>query len=489
MITPRRPSLHRAHRQQLLDALGEGQAVLIFAAPQATRSNDTEYRYRPDSDLWYLTGWEQPEAALLLRKGADQPTLLFVQARNPEREIWEGRRPGPEGAVRDYGVDAAFPYDELGPKLPDLLMGYRDLHYAIARDPLHDQLVAGAIRASRKKARKHGLETPSAFIDPSRLLHELRLHKSPEELEIMRRAAEITAEAHVAAMAMTAPGLRELELEAEIERIFRVRGGNGPGYTTIVGGGDNATILHYIENDAALQDGDLVCVDAGCEFDYYTADVTRTWPVNGRFSAAQKELYELVLEAELACIERVRPGVTHKQIHDLAVEILTRGMVRLGLLSYDREAELAWAEAQGEELPEELPADASPEELVARLVETERYKRYYMHGTGHWLGIDVHDVGAYVALGDSRACAPGMVTTIEPGLYIPRDDDKAPERFRGIGIRVEDDVLCTEGAPEVLTASIPKGIAEIEALVGTAVRAASRFDAYKNEVLDKEGEG
>ncbi len=469
MTGPRHLDLHAAHRQAVLDALEPGQAVLLFANPLSTRSNDTEFRYRQNSDLWYLTGWEQPDAALLLRKDAEQPVILFVQARDPSQETWTGRRPGPEGAEADYGVDAAFPYADLPGKLSDLLMGYRDLHYAIAVDAEQDQLVVGAIAKARRKARKLGLCLPSAFIDPSRLLHELRLFKSPAELELLQVAADITADAHRAAMAMTAPGVFEYQLEAQIEHIFRSRGGNGPGYTTIVGGGANATILHYVENRDALQDGDLVCVDAGCEFDFYTADVTRTWPVSGRFDDAQRALYQLVLDAQLASIDRVRPGVTAKEIHDVSVRILTEGMVRLGLLSYDREAEVSWCEEQGQELPEELPEDATEEELVDRLIETERFKRYYMHGTGHWLGIDVHDVGAYVEDGDSRALRPGMLTTIEPGIYIPTDDEDAPAAFRGIGIRIEDDVLCTQDDPRVLTAGVPKAIEEVEALVGTAV--------------------
>ncbi|MCK6507027.1 aminopeptidase P N-terminal domain-containing protein [Myxococcota bacterium] len=471
MTAPRHPDLHRAHRRRLLDALQPGDAVLLFASPHHIRSNDTEYRYRPDSDLWYLTGWEQPECAVLLRKDAAQPFLMFVQPRNPERETWEGRRPGPEGAVARFGADAAWPYDELATRLPDLLMGYRDLHYAVARDADHDQLVIGAIRAARRKARRNGLDVPDAFIDPARVLHELRLFKSEAELELMRRAADITCQAHRLAMAMTAPGVAEYELEAALDGAFRRMGGNGPGYSTIVGGGANATILHYVENRDPLRDGDLVCVDAGCEYDFYTADITRTWPVNGRFSPAQRQLYQLVLDAQLAAIDRVRPGVSHKEIHDTTVAILTRGMVRLGLLAYDRAAE---EEAVGKleiELPDPLPDDATEDQLVDRLIETERYKRYYMHGTGHWLGIDVHDVGAYVALGDSRRTQPGMVQTIEPGLYVAPDDEQAPERFRGIGIRIEDDVLCTEAGPVVLTAGVPKAIEEIEALVGSELRA------------------
>ncbi len=467
MSTLRNPALHRLHRQNLLDALAEGEGVLLFASPHRVRSNDTEYRYRPDSDLWYLSGWEQPEAAILLRKGAEQPFVMFVQPRNPERETWEGRRPGPEGAVADFGADAAWPWTELSTRLPDLLMGMRALHYPVAQDPDMDALVMGAIRGGRRKARKHGLDMPDTLIDPARLIHELRIIKSEAELDLLRKAAEITCEAHSRAMAMTAPGVFEYQLEAAIDGHFRARGGVGPGYSTIVGGGANATILHYVENRDALREGDLVCVDAGCEFDFYTADVTRTWPVSGRFSPAQRELYELVLQAELACIDRVRPGVTHKEIHDTAVRILTTGMVRLGLLAYDRAAEESLGDKLEHGLPEPLPADASEEQVVDRLIETERFKRYYMHGTGHWLGMDVHDVGAYVEDGDSRRTRPGMVQTIEPGLYIPLDDEQAPERFRGIGIRIEDDVLCTEADPIVLTAAAPKAIDEVEALVGS----------------------
>ncbi len=472
MPTPRHPDLHRAHRQRLLDALGPQEGVLLFAAPTRTRSNDTEHRYRPDSDLWYLSGWEQPEAALLLRKGADQPFLLFVQPRNPEREVWDGRRPGPEGAVEHFGADAAYPIEELGRRLPDLLMGLRALHYPVAVSAEHDALVLGAIRGGRRKARKHGLDMPDTLIDPARLLHELRMFKSEAELAILRRAARISAQAHVRAMEATAPGVMEYELEALIDGHFRRCGGVGPGYSTIVGGGVNATILHYIENQDPLRDGDLVCVDAGCEVDFYTADITRTWPVNGRFSPAQRELYELVLRAEQACIELVRPGSTHKQIHDRAVRILTEGMVALGLLRYSREEEVALHEAGKLEhgLPDPLPEDAGLEAVVDRLIETERFKRYYMHGTGHWLGMDVHDVGAYVEAGDSRIVRPGMVQTIEPGIYVPADDEQAPARFRGIGIRIEDDVLCTDGEPEVLTADVPRTIPEIEALVGRALR-------------------
>ncbi|MCB9778238.1 MAG: aminopeptidase P N-terminal domain-containing protein [Alphaproteobacteria bacterium] len=469
-LRPRHPELHATHRARLLDALPDGAAVLLIASPMATRSNDTEFRYRQDSDLWYLTGWEQPQAAVLLRKGHDEPFVMFVQDRNPERETWEGRRPGPEGAVSAFGADAAFAWDELATRLPDLLMGFSELHYAIARSAEHDVLVTAAIRAARRKARRSGLSVPDAFIDPARLLHELRLFKSEPELALMRKAADITVQAHVNAMAMTAPGVPEYALEAEIERTFRSNGGNGPGYTTIVGGGANATILHYIENRDDLRPDTLVCVDAGCEYDFYTADVTRTWPVSGRYTPEQRALYELVLRAELACIDLVRPGNSTKAIHDAAVRILTEGFVSLGLLAYDREAELEWAQGRDEDPPEELADDAGAAAVVDRLIETERFKRFYMHGTGHWLGIDVHDVGAYVADGESRPLQPGMVTTIEPGVYIAEDDESVGPAWRGIGIRIEDDVLCTDGDPDVLTAGAPKDPDEVAALVGTAVQ-------------------
>ncbi len=434
------PALHAAHRRQLLDALGSD-AALLFGAPHHLRNGDAEHRYRQSSDVLYLSGWEQPEVVLLLRPGADQPFIMFVQSRDASREIWTGRRPGPAGAVERYGADAAFPIEELPDKLPGLLQGYRNLHYRFADDAEHDRLLVGAIARARRQARSNGMDVPDAFIDPARVLHELRLHKSEAELALLRRAAAITDEAHRAAMAGTAPGVHEYELEALLEGTFRRRGGCGPGYASIVGGGVNATILHYHANTDPLQDGDLVCVDAGCEYGWYTADVTRTWPVSGRFTAAQRALYEVVLAAQLAAIDEAREGRTFLDIHHTATRVLTEGMVSLGLL-------------EGE---------------VDALIEAEAQKRYYMHGTSHWLGLDVHDVGVYVHDGQSRPLVAGMVLTVEPGLYIGPDDEDAPPALRGVGIRIEDDVLVTAGAPEVLTAAIPKTVEQIEALVGTGV--------------------
>jgi Xaa-Pro aminopeptidase len=299
--------------------------------------------------------------------------------------------------------------------------------------------VIGAIKAARRKARRNGMAVPDAFIDPSRTLHELRLFKGPHEVAMMQRAADITADAHIAAMNITRDGVAEFELESIIDHTFRCGGGAGPGYTTIVGGGTNATILHYIENSAALADGDLVCVDAGCEYGLYTADVTRTWPVNGRFSGPQRMLYEVVLRAQEEAISMAVEGNSMRSVHQRAVAVLTEGMVELGLLSGD----------------------------VNDLIAEETYKKYYMHGTSHWLGLDVHDVGAYYRSGESRPLEPGMVLTVEPGLYVAEDDEDAPMEFRGIGIRIEDDVLITVGGNRVLTAAIPKTVAEVEAVVGT----------------------
>ena len=434
-----------ANRARVLAHLPPGEGALIFGGPVVYRNADSEHRYRAHSDVYYLSGWEDPDVAVLLRPGADRPFILFVQPRDPEREVWDGVRPGPEGAMATYGADGAFPIGELDKELPELLLGVRALHYRFGVDAARDRQVRRAIDGAHHKARKERFQdTPEAIVDPERLLHETRLIKSASELALLRRAAAITAAAHAAAMAMTAPGVHEYELEAEIDRTFRALGGDGPGYPSIVGGGVNATILHYHTNNAPLPDGGLVCVDAGGEYGRYTADVTRTWPVNGRFSEAQAALYGVVLEVQKACIARCRPGITWRELGDFAVRGLTEGMVRLGLLTGEVDA----------------------------LIEQKSYKKFYMHGLGHWLGLDVHDVGAYIRGGQSRALEAGQVITIEPGLYVAQDAD-VPEAFRGLGVRIEDDVLITEGEPEVLTAAIPKEMADIEAAVGVA-RAAAR---------------
>ena len=430
------PELFAGNRARFFAGLGSD-AALLFGAPHVLRNGDAEFRYRQSSDVFYLTGWEDPEVAVLFRPGSEQPLTMFVQPRNPEMEIWTGRRYGPEGAMTRFGADQAFPYSELAERLPDLLQGYRNLHYRFAEDSDRDQLLISALSKARRKARKNGLCVPDAFVDPSRVLHELRLYKQPMELELLQKAADLTADAHIAAMQATEPGVYEFELESVIDHTFRRGGGMGPGYTSIVGGGRNATVLHYIENSDALEAGTLVCVDAGCEYGMYTADVTRTWPVSGTFSKAQAAMYQVVLDAQEAAIAQASVGNTWRSIHQVACRSLTEGMVRIGLLDGD----------------------------VDDLIAEEKFKRYYMHGTSHWLGLDVHDVGAYFQEGESRVLEPGMVLTVEPGLYVPEDDAEAPEEFRGIGIRIEDDVLITESGNQVLTHAAPKTIADIEALM------------------------
>ncbi len=425
-----------ARRARVLEQLQPGHAMLLMPHHHHLRNGDAEFRYRQCSDILYLSGWQDPECALLLRPGSEAPFVLFVQQKDQEMEIWTGIRAGPGGATRDFGADASYTWSELGEKLGELLIGYHTLHYRAGQDAGFDRAVLSSIARKRKIAtRRHQEPVPDSFINPGRILHELRLFKDPSELEVMRRAGDITGTAHVAAMRKAAPGVSEFELEALIDYTFRKHGGNGPGYTSIVGGGSNACILHYITNREPLKDGDLVLIDAGCEIDWYTADVTRTFPVNGRFNEGQRAIYEVVLEAQLACIDHCRPGSTFKSVHELAIRKLTEGMVRLGLLS-------------GE---------------VDELIEEEQYKRYYMHSTSHWLGMDVHDVGSYLGEEGSRELAAGMVLTVEPGLYVMPDDEEAPERFRGIGVRIEDDIVVTQGEPEILTAGIPKTIEEVEA--------------------------
>lgn len=423
-----------AHRESLLSRLAEDEALLLFGGPHHLRNGDAEYRYRPDSDVWWLTGWPDPEIAVFLRPG-DEPFTLFCQPKNKEREIWTGIRPGPQGATKDFGADAAHPISEIARHLTRLLQGVAVLHYAFAKNADHDVLVTSAITKAARAAKHNGLDIPETFHAPRKLLHELRLHKQVDELPVLREAARITCLAHRAAMAATAPGTNEYEIEALIDYTFRKNGSTGPGYTTIVAGGANACILHYVTNREPLRDGDLVLIDAGGEHSCYTADITRTFPVNGRFTDAQRSVYEWVLTANIAAIDQARVGRTFTDMHNAAVRVLTEGMVALGLLEGD----------------------------VDTLIEEETYKRYYMHGTGHWLGVDVHDVGAYGRKGESRTLEPGMLCTVEPGLYIGADDEQAPPALRGIGIRIEDDILITVGDPENLTADVPKTIEGIEA--------------------------
>ncbi|HEX5709275.1 MAG TPA: Xaa-Pro aminopeptidase [Pyrinomonadaceae bacterium] len=429
----------RPQLAELMRRMGPDSVAIIPAAREARRSNDTEYRYRQDSDFYYVTGFSEPESiAVLAPSHPEHKFTLFVRPRDPEREIWDGRRAGVEGARTEFGADAAFPVAEFPEKLLDILSGAKQVYYRIGdgRDDLDAQIVRQIARM--RSMGRRGIQAPQAIIDPSSLIHEMRLIKTEGEVELMQRAASISSEAHREAMRAARPGMMEYEIEALIEYVFRRNGASGAAYTTIVGGGANATVLHYITNDAQLRDGDLLLIDAGAEYETYASDITRTFPVNGKFTDAQRDIYELVLKAQEECIAMVRPGVTLDEMHERSVEILTEGMVRLGLL-------------EGE---------------TRKLIEEEKYKKFYMHRLGHYLGMDVHDVGRY-HLDDksSRPVEPGIVMTVEPGLYIAADAEGIPEKYRGIGVRIEDDVLVTGDGHHVLTAEAPKQIEEIEQLM------------------------
>ena len=435
---PQFPHIVQANMQSYIDALGED-AALFISPPHVTRSNDTEYEYRQSSDILYLCGWRDPDMAMLIRPKADKPIVMFVQPKDPTREIWTGIRPGVEGAKRDFGANEAYNFSELSKQLPHLLMGVERLHYAFAENTAMDKLLMNSIQRANRLGRTSGLAGPDVFVHPSRTLHRLRQIKSEAEIEVMRKTVAITKEAHEEAMAMTAPGVFEYQIEAKISYVFRSNGGTGPGYTSIVGGGNNAVILHYISNDQPLRDGDVVCVDAGCELGSYTGDVTRSWPVNGRFTEGQRDIYEAVLAANEAAIAACKPGIRYREIHEASVQSLTESMVRLGLL-------------EGE---------------VDEIIANEGYKKFFMHGTGHWLGMDVHDVGAYVDGIDSIIVEAGMILTVEPGIYIDANDDSVPERYRGIGIRLEDDILITADGYDNLSKDIPKSVEAVERLVGS----------------------
>ena len=427
-------------RQQLMQNIGADAMAIVPAALHYRRNRDTEYRFRQDSDFYYLSGFAEPEALLLLLPGrTDGEFVMFCRPRDREMEIWNGYRAGPEGAINDFGAQQAFTIDELDQRLPDLLAGRNRVYAPMGVQPAFDQRLAGWLGTVRAKTRA-GVRAPSALHLLDAALHPLRLIKSAAELAIMQRAADLSAEGHRRAMALAAPGRYEYELEAELLHTFTRHGCQAPAYGSIVGSGANACILHYGENDRCMQDGDLVLIDAGGELDHYAADITRTFPVNGRFSAPQKDLYEVVLAAQLAAIASVRPGASWQAPHDAAVRVLTQGLVDHGLL-------------QGS---------------VDGLIESNAFRRFYMHRTGHWLGMDVHDVGDYQLDGQWRLLVDGMVLTVEPGLYVSPDDETVAAHWRGIGIRIEDDVAVTAQGHHVLSALAPKAVAEIEALVGSA---------------------
>ena len=424
--------LHR--RRRLAGAIGDAVAV-VPTAPERVRNRDSHYPYRFDSHFYYLTGFPEPEAVVVLTK---DKSILFCRERNPEREIWDGFRYGPEAARERFGFDEAHPIGKLDEEMARLLENRHALYYPMGADAEWDARAMRWVNAVRARVRA-GIAAPERMHDVRAVIDDMRLLKDAHELGVMRRAARIAAAAHRRAMQRTRPGRYEYEIEAELLYEFRRNGAQFPAYSPIVAGGANACVLHYVANDAALRDGDLLLIDAGCELDGYASDVTRTYPVNGRFSAAQREVYDIVLAAQRAAMGEVRPGRAWNDPHDAAVKVLAQGMLDLKLIS------------------------GSLDEVL----EKETYKPFYMHRTGHWLGLDVHDAGDYKREGSWRALAPGMVLTVEPGLYIRAGSD-VPERLRNIGIRIEDDVLVTDAGCEVLTAEAPKAAADVEALMRDA---------------------
>lgn len=431
--------MYREHRERFLRRLeAEHACALVPTGPLRIRNHDSEHRFRPASDFWYLTGFKEPDAVLLLiPHGEGARSVLFLNEKDREAETWTGRRLGTAAAPAALGVDRAFPLTELWTRLPELVAGHERMVFGFGLEPAFDARLLATAAEWQKKSR--GLRAlPRAWVEPALWLHEERLVKEAGELACMRAAARISDEAHRAVMAAGRPGVNEGELDALLDYTFRRRGGTGSAYGNIVAGGAGACILHYRENDRPLVAGELCLVDAGCEFDFYASDVTRTFPVSGRFSGEQRALYELVLAALERATQEVRPGSDQDRVHDAALGVLVDGLLELGLLAGTR----------------------------AEALETKSYRRFYMHRTGHWLGLDVHDCGLYVRDGKPRAFEPGMVTTVEPGLYVAPDDESVPERWRGIGIRIEDDVLVTAAGHEVLTASIPRSVAEVEAAAG-----------------------
>jgi len=424
-------SVHASRRARLAAALGDGIAI-VATAPEVPRNRDTHYPYRHDSYFYWLTGFAEPEAVVVLVGGAEPQSILFCRDKDETREIWDGFRHGPAAAQQQFGFDAAHSVAELDARLPELMGNRARLAYAVGQDPAWDARVIGWLNAVRAKTRQ-GIGAPGEIVDVRHALDEMRLIKDGHELALMRRAAEISTRAHGIAMRATRPGRHEYEIEAELLCAFRSGGAEAPAYPSIVASGANACVLHYVFNNQPLADGDLLLIDAAAEFGSYAADITRTFPVNGRFSAAQKDAYELVLAAQAAAIDEVRPGRHWNSPHEAAVRVLTQGMVDLKLLAGS----------------------------VDGLIESNAYNRFYMHRTGHWLGMDVHDAGEYKIKGEWRPLVPGMTLTVEPGLYI-RPADDVPEAFWNIGIRIEDDVAVTESGCEVLT-SPPKTVDEIEA--------------------------
>jgi len=431
-VTMRKDEFAR-RRKQLMKMMGKGAIAILPAVPEKSRNSDVLYHYRPDSDFYYLTGFAEPEAVAVLIPGRPHGEyVLFVRDRDPARETWDGRRAGPEGATRDYGADDAFPIGDIDDILPGLMENCTRVYYTMGLHPEFDQRVIGWVNGLKSQART-GVHPPQEFVALDHLLHDMRLYKTRSELDTMRQAARIAVAAHERAMRFVRPGRMEYEVMAELVHEFR-RHNADTSYHPIVGGGANACILHYHENSDELQDGDLLLIDAGCEYELYASDITRTFPVGGRFTPEQRAVYEVVLEAQYAAIDKTAPGNHWNEPHDAAVKAITQGLVKLGLL-------------KGK---------------VPNLIKEGAYRKFYMHRTGHWLGMDVHDVGDYKVGDQWRVLEPGMTMTVEPGIYIPAGLKGVPKRWWNIGIRIEDDVAVTRDGCEVLTDALAKTPGEIE---------------------------
>lgn len=427
-------------RRQLMRMVGVGNIAVLSSAPVSQRNSDVEYPYRQDSDFYYLTGFEEPEALVVLIPGRPQGEyIIFCREFDETMALWTGRHAGLDGSKKTYGADDAFPIDDLDDILPGLLENKGRVFYPMGRSNELDHQLLEWVNQIRTRIRS-GAHGPVEFVSLEHILHDMRLFKSAEEVRLMRKAAKVSAKGHIRAMQTTRPGLFEYQIEAELLHDFARNGMRSTAYPSIVAGGDNACVLHYTENADKLKPGDLLLIDAGAENQYYAADITRTFPVSGHFSDAQRMIYELVLDAQTAAIEQVRPGNHWNDPHDAAVKVLTKGLVRLGLLKG----------------------------RVAKLIKDEAYKKFYMHRTGHWLGMDVHDVGDYKVDGEWRMLEPGMVLTVEPGLYIPKGCKKVDKKWHGIGVRIEDDVLVKKDGYEVLSVDVPKTVNEIEQIMEQA---------------------
>ncbi len=430
----------KRRRKKLMDMIGSDSIAILPTSSIFIRNRDVEFPFRPDSDFYYLTAYPEPEAvAVLIPDRADGEYILFCRDRDIEMETWHGRRVGLEGASNIYGADDAFPIEDMDDILPGLIEGHERIFYNMGHDQNFDQRVLGWVNQIRDKSRS-GIVAPDEFISLNHFLHDMRLYKSRVEIKLMRQAAKISAAAHKRAMQICKPGMYEYQIEAELTHEFMRNGARSPAYPSIVGGGANGCILHYTENQDQLNDGDLLLIDAGAEYGCYASDITRTFPVNGEYSKAQRQIYDLVVDAQLAAIEQVKPGNHWNDPHDAAVRVLTEGLLELGLLKGS----------------------------LKELIKDNSYTKYYMHRTGHWLGMDVHDVGDYKVDNEWRMLEPGMVLTVEPGLYLPAEAKGLPKKWWNIGVRVEDDVLVTKDGHEVLSKDVPKHADDIMELMANA---------------------